>query len=196
MKHFLLIFFLFSYSFVSLAQQSDFIVLKKKNNRTLKTYFPGTFISAITYSGFTLNGVILKIENDSLFVEQQNIYRVSKLGLPALDTVLVTLGLYYKEIRKFNYDSHTGLGGAPRQKGFTASTLFPKIMMIGGLGFIVLELVNTAYRKESLSDNNKIESIGVAGAIAATGFAWSRIVRKKDKAGGKYQVVYVDMSVE
>ena len=53
------------------AQQSDFIVLKKPNNRTLKTYYPGSFLSAVTFNGFTINGFITDIRNDSIIIQQK-----------------------------------------------------------------------------------------------------------------------------
>jgi len=176
------------------AQRSDYIVLKKRNNRTLKTYFPGTFISGSTYSGFTLNGIIKEIKHDSIFVEQQQVYQVAtQFGVPRLDTVVYTIGVPYGEITTFNYSSHTGIGGAPRQKGFSQVTI-PKIMMIAGIGYMVLELVNTAYRNESLSDDNKLAGIGIAAGVAAAGFVWQQLIKQSTKAGGKYKVVYVNMT--
>ncbi len=53
MKQALLFILLLSITEVTLSQTSDFLVLKKRNNRTLKTYYPGAFISANTYNGFT-----------------------------------------------------------------------------------------------------------------------------------------------
>jgi hypothetical protein len=177
-----------------LAQRSDYIVLKKRNNRTLKTYFPGSFISATTYSGFTLNGIIREIRNDSIFIEQQQVYQVpTQFGVPRLDTVVYTIGVAYVEITSFNISTHTGIGGEPRQRGFSNVTI-PKIMMIGGIGYIVLEVVNTAYRGESLSDGNKLVGLGIAAGVAAAGFVWQQLIKQSSKAGGKYKVVYVNMT--
>jgi hypothetical protein len=58
----------------------------------------------------------------------------------------------------------------------------------------VLELFNTAYRKESISADNKLVSLGIAAGVAATGFAITYFQNKADKAGGKYKVVYVKNS--
>jgi hypothetical protein len=54
--------------------------------------------------------------------------------------------------------------------------------------------VNTAYRKESISEDNKLVPLGIAAGVAATGFAISYFQNKADKAGGKYKVVYVKNS--
>ena len=71
MKQAVLFILLLSITEVTLSQSSDFIVLKKRNNRTLKTYAPGSFISAVTYSGFPINGFIKEIRHDSIIILQQ-----------------------------------------------------------------------------------------------------------------------------
>ena len=98
---------LITISTAAFAQPSDYIVLKKKNNRTLKTYFPGTFISATTFTGFNLNGIIKQIKNDSVFIEQQEVRQVPmQFGVPALDTIVYTIRLHYQEIRAFFLYKH------------------------------------------------------------------------------------------
>ena len=174
------------------CQPSDYIVLKKRNNRTLKTYFPGTFISAVTYTGFNLSGIIKQIKNDSVFIEQREVRQVpTQFGVPALDTIIHTIRLHYQEIRAFYYAG----SGSGRKRSYGGG-LLKSIMMIGGTGFIVLELVNTAYRGESLSDGNKLTVLGIAAAVAATGFLWQHLQNRKTNAVKKYKVVYVDMTIK
>lgn len=183
---------LITLSFMVSAQPSDYIVLKKKNNRTLKTYFPGTFLSALTYTGFTLNGVIKEIKNDSVFIEQWEVRQVpTQFGVPALDTIVYTIRMHYQEIRQYLYT--TNRSGASRRRG---GGMIQQIMIIGGTGFIVLELVNTLYRGESLSDGNKLTVMAIAAGIAATGMLWKHLQRRGEKSGKKYKVIYVDMSAK
>ena len=177
-------------SFIASAQPSDYIVLKKKNNRTLKTYFPGTFLSAVTYTGFTLNGVIKEIKNDSVFIEQFDVRQVpTQFGVPALDTVVYTIRLHYQEIRKWLYETNRSGGGSRRGGG-----LIQQIMIVGGIGFIVLEVVNTIYRGESFSDGNKLTAMGIAAGIVATALLWKHLQNKGERTGKKYKVIYVKMS--
>lgn len=180
-------------SLVCYAQPSDYIVLKKKNNRTLKTYFPGTFISATTYTGFNLNGIIKLIKNDSVFIEQQEVRQIAtQFGVPALDTIIHSIRLHYTEIRAFFY---AGSAGTKMKRSF-AGGMLPRIMALGGSGFIILELVNTAYRHESLSDGNKLTVLAIAAGIAATGFLWQWLQNRNVNAGQKYKVVYVSMATK
>ena len=183
-------------SLATLAQPSDYIVLKKKNNRTLKTYFPGTFISAATYTGFNLSGFIKQIKNDSVFIEQLEVRQVpTQFGTPVLDTVVHSIRLHYTEIRAFFYTTDRPGGGSRMKRSFVGG-LLPRIMAIGGTAFIVVELVNTAYRNESLSDGNKLTVLAVAAGIAATGFLWQHLQNRSTSAGQKYKVVYVSMATK
>lgn len=182
---------LISLSIAAFAQPSDYIVLKKKNNRTLKTYFQGTFISAVTYTGFNLNGIIREIKSDSVFIEQQEVRQVpTQFGVPALDTVVYTIRLHYTEIRAFFYTSNKAGMGRKRNYG---GGLLQNIMIIGGTGFIALELVNTIYRGESLSDGNKLTVLAIAAGVAVTGFLWKQLQNRSTRAGTKYKVIYVNM---
>jgi hypothetical protein len=190
MKQTLLFILLVSIAEASLSQTSDFIVLKKRNNRTLKTYYPGAFISAITYNNFSINGFIKEIRNDSVIILQQQRQLMGTEFGTTLDTMSYTLSVDYHEIKTFHYTSQYTWG---RKRGFAEVTI-PKLMKYGGIGFIVLELINTAYRKESITEDNKMVSLGIAAGVAATGFAITYFQNKADKAGGKYKVVYVKNS--
>lgn len=184
----LLILFVFTSSLV-FSQQSDFIVLKKKNNRTLRTYYPGAFISAVTYSGFEINGYIIAIRNDSLIIRQEERRLMeAKYGMGTeVDTLVFTFGLEYSQIKQWNYQRAYTWGG---KRGFV-QIYVPKIMMLGGAGFVVLELINTAYRGESLDDKNKLAALGIATGVAVAGWLIDKRKERAKKVGKKYKVVYV-----
>jgi hypothetical protein len=163
------------------AQQSDFIVLKKRNNRTVKTYSAGSFISATTYSGFQVSGLIRAIRNDSILVQQKEVRLMPTDFGSTLDTIEYPVGVYYKDLKSFDLKS---------KKGFSQVTI-PKLMMIGGAGYIALELINTAYRKESLSEDNKMTGLGIALGVFAAGFVWNQLSKHKNETGKAFRVVYV-----
>ncbi len=174
-------------SLLSYSQQSDFIVLKKRNNRTIKTFYSGSFISAETHNEFRINGFISDIRNDSIYIRQEETRLQGTEFGSQLDTIKFTIGIDYREIKRFNYTKNFKWGG---KKGFVEVAL-PKIMMIGGVGYILLETVNTIYRKESFNDDGKLLTLGVAAGVAVAGYMWEHIRDKNNKAGGKYKVVYV-----
>lgn len=171
------------------GQPSDFVVLKKKNNRTIKTYATGSFLSAVTSSGFTINGYITGIRNDSIYVAQEETRLVGTEFGSTLDTLRYSVGVYYRDIKRFNYTGAHEWGG--RRKSFSG-TFFPTVLIIGGVGFIVLEMVNTAYRKESLTQDNKPLSLGIAAGVAVLGVLWKNKVNGKESSGsGRFKVIYV-----
>lgn len=179
------------------AQSADFIVIRKKNNRTLKTYFAGSFLSAVTYGGFIVNGYIKTIRNDSIYVVQQDTRLAPTMTGTKIDTVLFTLGFDYREVAHFNFSSRYSPGFIPgeRRGGFFARIL-PSLMMIGGTGYIILELVNGAYRNESVSANGKLSSLLTGAGVAAAGFTWSQLQKKKARGTPKYKVIYVKKKVK
>lgn len=188
MKSCLLIILLLSFTQHTFSQQSDFIVLKKRNNRTVRTYYEGAFLSAVTWNGFEVNGYIKFIRNDSIILVQEEKRLVSTGFGVELDTVYHTIGLDYREIRRWHYagDYHWG-----NKRGFVQLYL-PKMMMIGGAGYMLLELINTAYRNDRLTDSKKLTALGIAAGVALAGYTWSRLNDNDNKkASKKYKVVYV-----
>jgi hypothetical protein len=190
MKQALLFILLIAIAEVTLSQTSDFVVLKKRNNRTIKTYYPGAFISAVTYNGFAINGFIKDIRKDSIIIQQQERRLMPTDFGSIVDTMLYTISIDYHDIKAFHYTSQYTWG---RKRGFAQITI-PRLLKIGGSTFLALELVNTAYRKESITANNKIVSLTIAAGVAVTGFAITYFQNRSDKVGGKYKVVYVKNS--
>ena len=75
--------------------------------------------------------------------------------------------------------------------------LLQNAMILGGTAFIVLELVNTAYRKESLSDGNKITVMAIAAGVAVTGIVWKHLQKRSNSSDPKkYKVIYVNMAAK
>lgn len=182
----LLILFFFSTNLL-FSQQSDFIVLKKKNNRTLRTYYPGAFISAVTVSNFPINGYITAIRNDSLIIRQEERQLMPTDFGSEVDTFVYTIAVDYRQIKQFNYTRAYTWGG---RRGFVQVAV-PKIMILGGAGFVVLETVNTIYRGESFDDDKKLIALGVAAGIAAAGWFIEHTKARNKKVGKKYKVVYI-----
>lgn len=84
----------------SVAQQSDFIVLKKKN-RTIKSFYTGTPIEFETIYGSRRTGIITEIRNDSIFLREYITRQVmTQMGFYVIDTAgSVSNGYPYRDIR-------------------------------------------------------------------------------------------------
>jgi hypothetical protein len=182
----LIILTLFSFSIQ--AQVSDFITVKKRNNRTLKTFFPGSSISFETVYGNFISGIVESIRHDSLFVKMYDIRTVpTQFGVTRVDTFgSYNLGYHYKDIAKVDI-------------GKKESFVFIKngtIFMIGGLGYALLNVVNGKYLNESITSDENLNSLGIALGVAGAGFIMNRIYRHNQKNGRKYNIIYVRMTEE
>ncbi|MDE3247418.1 MAG: hypothetical protein KGO82_02080 [Bacteroidota bacterium] len=160
------------------AQASDFISVKKKNNRTVKTYFPGLRIQFTTEYGREVNGIIESIHSDTVFVREWDTrLGGGYFGLPRIDTVGVYLtGYYYKEIKSVTVKDRSG----------SLALLPGRILMIGGTGYAVLNLINAGYLHESVGDSKNLRRLGIAGAAVVTGFVANKLLRIKSKLRIEY----------
>ena len=164
-----------------LAQGSDMVVLKKGPERTLKTYLSGSQIHFVTIAGTEVQGMIRKIQKDSLYI---NIYderpAYTMWGTSFWDTVSVGLSRYHiKEVREIF---------KPREKfSFIKNGL---IFMMGGSAYAILHSVNALYLKQPIIPS----TMAISGAVALTGFALGRIHKKTITLGNKYYLQYIPVT--
>jgi hypothetical protein len=185
MRKFLLVIFILIFSAPCFSQVSDFIKVKKRNNRTLKTFFPGSFISCKTVYKNYINGVVHAVHNDSVFVREYDIRSVpNQWGVSSVDTLgSYVVGVYYKDIETIVFKKHESFGFV---KNGT-------LLMVGGLGFAVLNLVNGKYLEEPITGPDNMKSLGISLGVAGAGFLMNRLHKINNRNGKKYIVEYVRM---
>jgi len=177
----LFIVFLFA-SVHGFCQASDFITVKKKNNRTIKTFFPGVPISLVTGDKRQATGLITAIRNDSIFIRQYDIRpMMNSLGIPVTDTVGDYLsGFHYKEIASIDVSDRMHL-----------QQLTPgRILIIGGTGYALLNVINGAYLHESITSSKNLTSLGIAAGAVSAGVLTNYLLKKSKK----YRIEYVRMN--
>jgi hypothetical protein len=182
MLKFKLLILLLIFSVKIFSQASDFIVVKKRNNRTVKTFFPGLPISFETVDKRQANGMIEAIRNDSIFIKEWDIRpMLNSLGIPVVDTVGAYLsGFHYKEIGKVD------VSGRMKLQEVTPG----RILIIGGSGYILLNVINGAIQHQSVTSSKNLTSLGIAAGAVAAGLLANYITRHKNK----YHVEYVHMN--
>jgi hypothetical protein len=171
------------------SQASDFISIRKKNNRTVKTYFPGVRIKFQTTYFREVEGLIVQIKNDSVFVKEWDIRVVpTSLGVTVIDTAgsFIT-GVHYKEIKVVYWDKRKKV-----HELVTNGTL----LMIGGTGYAALNVINGAYLKQPITSTKNVQSLAIALGTAGTGFLLNRLSNKESKFERKYRVHYIRMNDE
>ena len=178
----LLVILLLSIAVTAFPQASDFISVKKNNNRTIKTFFPGVNIAFETYDKRQVNGLITAIRNDSVFVKEWDVRSmVNYMGIPVYDTVGAYLsGFNYKEINKVDVTERMHLQQATPGR----------ILIIGGAGYALLNVINGAYLHQSITSSKNLTSLGIAAGAVATGLLVNYLV----KHSNRYHVEYIRMN--
>lgn len=163
--------------------QNDLLLLKK-NNRTVKSFFPGTEIDFSTNTRY-YEAQITGIKKDSVYLAQYDTRRVYSptLGVFLIDTVAVYhFGLNYKDIvslgnntQKFNWSAS---GGALFGGGVLLTT--------AGLATWVFSKPNTRYYASP-------KLVIGAAALAGIGYLLLKTGSKPLKLGKKYTLHYVKL---
>ncbi len=175
-----IIFFLLLLSSDSFAQGSDMVVLKKRNNRTLKTYFPGLQIHFITMSGSEVKGTVRKIAKDSIFIniyDERRAYTI--FGTSFWDTIAVGLARYHiNEIREVVKPA--------RGFGFIRNGY---LFMLAGTSYAFLHVFNSAIYKEKVDPKTLAFCVGSIG----TGLLLKRVHRNTVRLGKRYYLQYIPL---
>ena len=165
----------------SAAQPSD-ILLLKKNNRTLRTFFPGNQISFNTSTGY-FSGLIQSISHDSLFLVQYDIRQIpNNLGFYFLDTVgTYPFSINYKQITGFGRNNKNNFdwsasGGALFGGGVLLTTV--------GLGTWLFTKPKSQYYASPYL-------IGGAAFLAIIGYLLVKSGSKGLILGKKYSLEYI-----
>jgi hypothetical protein len=169
------------------AQVADYIVIKNKRGRTLKTYFAGSSMMAETRDGVQLLGIVKEFKNDTMWFQQRETRLVPTAFGTKVDSVIYTFQIRPDQLQRFMWGKQYVNG---RRRGFTSFRI-PELMIIAGEGFIALELANTLLSKQSIKERKSLPSLITAAGMAITGIAWKKIQRRRDQVGKRYFMEYI-----
>lgn len=162
------------------AQGSDMVLLKKKNNKTVKKYLAETPIHLITKNGERINGMIKKIDRDSLFINtyvERSAYTM--WGTKFWDTLSIALiRVHCNEIGEI-VKPRAGLGII--RNGY--------LFLAGGLSYTALHLGNALISNEPVDGS----LLAKAGAVALTGIILKKTYRSTVKIGQRYRLHYIPL---
>lgn len=163
------------------AQPSDLLVLKK-HDRTIKSFFPGDDLFFYT-SSHNYNGFIRYIAHDSIYLVQYDIRQVyTGIGVYILDTVAAyNFAVNYKEItgigkNQKNHFDWSASGGALFGGGI--------LLTAAGLGTWVFTKPNTQYYASPYL-------VGSAALLAGIGYLMVKAKSKGMVLGKKYSLEYI-----
>lgn len=170
--------------YFSKSQSSDLLILKK-NDRTMKSFFPGTEIMFNTSSG-NYDGFITSIYHDSLFLIQYDIRQIpTSLGVYMLDTVArYRFAVNYKEITSFGKDRNKKFNWAG-----SGSVLIGggALLALVGMGTWIFTKPNTQYYASPYL-------VGGAALLAGIGYLISKSSGRQIVLGKKYSLVYIPVN--
>ncbi|MBO9571677.1 MAG: hypothetical protein J7497_05645 [Chitinophagaceae bacterium] len=165
------------------SQVSDMISVQKKNGQIIKNFMVGQPIELITTYNNTVEGYIDIIRDDSIFITTYDIgYIPTTYNVPMLDT----LGAYgsviaFSEISKIRIH---------KRQGFSRG-LLPKLLMLGGAGYLVLNLINANKTNEGLSDPSTINTLLISAGVFATGLILDKTLADGRYSLKKHQIKYI-----
>lgn len=170
------------------AQVPDFISVKKRSGITVRNFYAGGW--PITFQGKdgrVYEGPIEKITNDSLWVTFYNVNRLQSIWNTIIyDTVAVySVPFHYKEI------DHIILPTIRKRKGHLA--MLGLMMQYGGLGYDVVNVVNSIYLKDPFTSAHNLKNVGIATGVALAGTFLKRRYGDIRKKTNRYKIVYVNM---
>lgn len=169
-----------------MAQGSDLITVRKPNGRTVKTFTRGSFIEFIDPGNQLISGYIQTIRDDSVFIGQPDIRKYySQAGGVIFDTIGTWYKAYhYKELLRIKVFEHSN-----QLINFAGSA-----MMIGGIGYAGLNIINGAYLEQPITDKENLQTLGIALGVFATGLALKKIFPPSPYTRKKHRVMYIRMS--
>lgn len=181
MRFFFIISIAFLYSLSGMAQ-SDILILKK-NNRTIQSFFPGSEMIFSANSRY-YDAYVTSIERDSVFLIQYDVRQVpTNLGVYMLDTITrYRFNVSYKDITDFgkirkNFD-WSASGGALFGGGILLTT--------AGLATWIFAKPHTRYYARP-------ELVIGAAALAGVGYLIMKTGNKNMKLGKKYTLHYLNV---
>jgi hypothetical protein len=161
--------------------QTDLLLLKKRGI-TQKTFVKGSYIQFKFLNDQWIEGSIKEMRDDSLWVNMFSVRSVSDyFGFPKLDTAFYgLLKLHISDIKAFPLPDRGG-------KYISNGILF----ILGGLGYMFLNLVNGFILNESMLDPNNLSKLGIAAGVTGLGFLLKNRRRTEIPIRHKYSLQVV-----
>ena len=166
----------------SCAAQNDLLILKK-HNRTIQSFFPGSEINFSTSIREYLAS-ITSIKKDSLFLVQYDVRQVyTRIGVFVLDTVAE----YHFAV---NYHDILSLGKNRENFDWSGSGA---ALFGGGTILTAAGLITWIFSKPNTRYYARPSLVIGAAALATTGYFLMKTGNKTRKLGKKYKLQYIKM---
>ena len=171
-------------SYLSFSQSSDFLILKK-GERTIQTFFPGSHINFQLDDYQWLEGNIIKIIHDSIYIEQQKTQSgISMWGTPAEQTL---------NLGELHFNIHDIIALPFKQKGIgiiNNGALF----QLGGGAYILLNIFNSIAQSTPFFTGQNLTNVGIAAGVLIIGTILELSHPSEIKLGKKYSLQTINLT--
>lgn len=166
-----------------MAHSQATALLLKKNGKTIQRYYPGQYFEFKTTDGMPVGGRLDLVIRDSLFLTYHQIMQVpTQFGTLRFDTT----GTF-----KLSF-SMANIGSLPRQNKKGGFGLLSGALILGGLGFTTVNLVNTLREGDPpFGQENRGRILAGIGAATA-GYLLTRTGSDTYTLGNKYKLEVVE----
>jgi hypothetical protein len=175
--------FILSFFSLSVLAQKDILMLKQ-NNQTLQSWTSGSYILFQFSSQQWIEGIIKKIQNDSILIDQIQVRQVgNQFGLPTIDTA--HFGLMQFHISE--------IYGMPK-KGMS-SNLFTNgsLFQLGSGAYILLNVVNSLIKADPVFSSDNLSKLGIAAGFFVIGKILQNSHKSYLEMGKKYRMVTIHL---
>lgn len=160
--------------------------VRRKNGRTIKTFYAGSPISFLTKSGTPVVGNIVTLRNDSIFIYAYNIRVVpTYLGVTVVDT-------FARRMEKIHFRDIGRIEVFSRKRGIYGR--LGTYAAIAGGGYIFLNVFNGLTQKESITDKNNLRTLLAPALVAVGGLLTQRIFKEVLLTKKRHRIVYISLN--
>jgi hypothetical protein len=169
----------------SFSQSLDYISVRKKNGSVVKNFYSGSDILLQQTNGIYLQGPIAAIRNDSVYLTIYDIRLFpTTFGTFIRDTIAVSIvGIRHQEIQRIYLAKRTSFW--ERNTG--------PLLMIGGAGYLALNILNGGLFESSVTDNKNLKKIGFAAGAFGLGYLLKKLFSSDGFSKNSHRVVYIDL---
>jgi hypothetical protein len=168
---------------LSVLAQRDLLMLKH-HGQTMQSWTNGSYILFQFSSKQWIEGVIKKIQNDSLIIDQIQVRQVgNQFGLPTIDTVhFGILKLHINEIY-----------GMPKKGSSSNLITDGSLFQLGSAAFILLNVANSLIKADPVFGSDNLPKLGIAAGFFVIGKILQNTHKSYLQLGTKYKLVTIQL---
>lgn len=170
------------FSFTVMAQKD--VLMLKQNNQTLQSWTNGSYILFQFSSKQWIEGIIKKIQNDSVTIDQIQVRQVgNQFGLPTIDTA-------HFGYMKFHVNE---IYGMPK-RGMSSNIINNgSLLQMGSAAYILINVVNSLIKSDPVFGSDNLPKLGIAAGFFILGKILQNTHKSYLQMGKKYRMITLQL---